>query len=116
MATHSQTMELLDRTLDALSQDPASRAVNDGKSLIAPWIGILNEAENTRPMAEKLSELQKAVENSAGSDTIQPILKDLGTAVLEFGAEIGPEGELTILMRNLGQALTTLGDQLVPTS
>ncbi|GAB3918885.1 hypothetical protein [Larkinella terrae] len=113
MATIANTTNLLDDTIEILSNDQNKVPGDDSVNLIQQWIGILNQAENTRPLGNKLTELSETLsKESPDTATIQRLLNEIADATEEFSSEVGPEGEMPTQLEGLSAALRNLGVQL----
>lgn len=111
MESHATATDLLDKTIDSLSNDAGGLSNETNTDLLQQWIGILSEAENTRDLAQKLSQLKDAAsQSSPDSATISGLLNDIAEAVQEFSVEVGPEGELPSQLQGLAAALRTAGE------
>ena len=103
MENHSDTTQLLDKTIEGLNASPFTEA---NTKLLGQWIEVLNQSENTRELAAKLSELKAVLETESPDEaTIQAKLNDIADTTEFFGAEIGPEGELSQQLMGLAAAL-----------
>ena len=113
MESHSTTTDLLDRTIDSLANGEGAAPSEINIDLLQQWIGILNQGENTRDMANKLSQLKEAAtQSSPDSATIHGLLNEIADAVQEFSGEVGPEGEIPYQLQGLATALRTASDGL----
>ncbi|RAJ94044.1 hypothetical protein LX87_03928 [Larkinella arboricola] len=113
MESHSTATDLLDKTIDSLAHGPGVSVSETNTDLLQQWIGILNESENTRDLAGKLSQLQEAVtQSSPDPATINGLMTEIADAVQEFSGEIGPEGELPSQLQGLATALRTASEEL----
>ncbi|WP_234735220.1 hypothetical protein [Tellurirhabdus bombi] len=111
MATLSDTSDLLDTTIDALSSDDPSELANNGTPLLDQWITVLQESENTHELAGKLQELKQAVSQpSPQSEGVQALLNDIADQLTEFSAETGSEGEMPSQLQSLAAALRNIGN------
>lgn len=108
-----ETSELLENTIDTLTNGIDLEAGKADTSLLQKWIDILNQNENTQPLGSKLSELNEALTTkSPDKATTQRLLNDIADATTEFATEVGPEGELPPQLEGLAAALRNLAIQL----
>ncbi|RRB01032.1 hypothetical protein [Larkinella rosea] len=108
-----ETNELLDNTLDTLTNGVDLESEAPDTNLLQKWIDVLNQTENTQPLGRKLSELNNVLTTeSPDTTTIQRLLNEIADATEEFGAKVGPEGELPAQLEGLAAALRNLGVQL----
>ncbi len=108
-----ETSELLDTTIDTLTNGIDVEAGQADTSLLQKWIDILKQTENTQPLGEKLSELSDALTTkSPDKPTLQRLLNDIADATTEFATEVGPEGELPSQLEGVAAALRNLAIQL----
>ena len=108
-----ETSELLDTTIDTLTNGIDVEAGQADTSLLQKWIDILKQTENTQPLGEKLSELSDALTTkSPDKPTLQRLLNDIADTTTEFATEVGPEGELPSQLEGVAAALRNLAIQL----
>ncbi|MFD1140716.1 hypothetical protein ACFQ4C_06340 [Larkinella insperata] len=113
MESHSTATDLLDKTIDSLTQGPVDSANDTNSNLLDQWIGILNEGENTRDMAGKLSQLKEAAaQSSPDSATIHGLMNEIADDLQQFSSEVGPEGEIPYQLQGLATALRSASEGL----
>lgn len=113
MATIANTTNLLDDTIEILSNDHAKVPGDQSVNLLQKWIDVLNQAENTQPLGSKLSELSEVLtKESPDTATVQRLLNEIADATDEFSTQVGPEGELPAQLEGVASALRNLGIQL----
>ena len=108
-----ETSELLENTIDTLTNGIDVEAGKADTNLLQKWVDILKQNENTKPLGEKLSELSDALTTqSPDKPTLQRLLNEIADATTEFATEVGPEGELPPQLEGLAAALRNLAIQL----
>jgi chaperonin cofactor prefoldin len=108
-----ETNELLDNTIDTLTNGVDLQSGKTDTNLLQQWIGILNQTENTQALGSQLSELSDVLmQESPDTAQIQRLLNEIADATEEFSTEVGPEGELPAQLEGLAAALRNLGIQL----
>jgi len=115
MENHSQTTELLDNTIAALSNGSISVSAMEATRLLDRWAESLRQTDNSRltSLADQLGQLRQALDHPApDSSNIRTLLEQLATGVTEFSADTGSEGALTTQLQSLGTALRNVSGQL----
>lgn len=113
MTTPANSANLLDDTIEILSNEPTALPGDDSSNLLEKWINVLDQSENTQPLSHKLLELRDALKKDGPeTDTIQRILNEIADATTEFATEVGPEGALPSQLEGVAAALRNLATQL----
>jgi hypothetical protein len=113
MTTLANSANLLDNTIEILSNEPATVPSDETSNLLEKWIKVLDQSENTQPLSHKLLELRDALKGAdPQTDTIQLIMNDIADDTTEFATEVGPEGALPSQLEGIAAALRTLATQL----
>lgn len=110
MITLADTSALLDKTTEQLSGDITQLTPRAGIQLVEQWIGTLQEGENTKPMADKLTEIRDLLET--GKTEGKPLtnaLGELADMLSELSPQMGSEGEMPSLLDGLATALRQVG-------
>ena len=106
MLSLADTTDLLDQTTTRLMNDPDFITPQQGVVLIDSWLGPLQEAENTQPLAEQLAKLKvllmaDSIDEQAICDAVSPLSEQLSL----FSSQLAGEGEMPALLEGLSVAL-----------
>ena len=106
MLSLADTTDLLDQTTTQLMQPTSTLTPQLGIALIDAWLGPLQAADNTKPLADELSALQMLLQaNPLPEEAIQAALVPLAEQLSVLATGMGGEGEMPALLEGLATAL-----------
>lgn len=110
MLSLADTTSLLDETTSQVMSETGTLTPQSGIALIDEWLQPLQEAENTKPMAEHLSQLKTLLQaTSPDGEAVRAKLGVLAEQLSILGTDMGGEGEMPSLMDALAAALRQAG-------
>ena len=113
LTSHAQTTDLLDTTIQALSEDLKAESPKTGRDLIEQWIKSLKTNENTASISESLTQLQNQLKgDSPDAKNVGQLLLSLAEQTRVLSTQVGPEGEIAPQLEVLSQSLRALAEQL----
>ena len=106
MINLADATNLLDETTQKLSAESQTLTPGEGIALIDQWIAPLENAENTRPIAEELKQLKSLLQaENVDSAAVTGQLEKIAGELSLLAPETGSEGEMPSLIEGLAAAL-----------
>lgn len=110
MLSLSDATALVQDTTDQLINTDTHLTPQAGSALIGQWLEPLSAAENTKPIADKLSQLKTSLGAPAVDEAaVQTLMGELAELISTMGAGMGSEGEMPSLLDGLASALRHTG-------
>lgn len=113
LTSHAQATDLLDTTIQTLSEDSTTKEYKAGLGLVHQWLDSLKANENTASVSESLGQLEKQLNSdSPDAKKVGQLLMSLADQTRVLSSQVGPEGEIASQLEVLSQSLRTLAEQL----
>ncbi len=111
MLTLADTTDFLDQTTKILTGESGELTPQAGVAQLDQWIGPLQDAQNTQPLAAGLSELKTLLQTTPVDETaVRSQMGILAEQLSLMSADMGSEGEMPALMEGLAASLRKAGD------
>ena len=111
MLTLADTTDLLAQTTDLVGGKAAPLTPQAGIDLIDQWLGPLQTAENTKPIADTLVQVKALLQNETpNEEAMRTQLGQLAELVSTLSPAMGSEGEMPSLLEGLSAALREAGE------
>lgn len=106
MINLADATNLLDETTRKLTEEPQTLTPPEGITIIDQWITPLENAENTKPIAEQLKKLKTMLHaENVDSNAVTQQLEEIAGELSLLAPETGSEGEMPSLIEGLAAAL-----------
>lgn len=113
MLNHEKSTDLLDSTMSILEADITTETPQSGTGVIDQWLQQLRQGDNTSEIADTLERVKTQLKSDQiNADELSELLTTLATQTTEFGAQMGPEGDIAYRIDGLASSLRSLAAQL----